>query len=129
MHGPFQALEENLEQLADKYRKPVIIAETAYPHRELKDRNKKFELEFPATPEGQREFLFRLKQTVQSMPDEKGLGIFYWFPEAVPVKGENTWLSGATALFDKNGHALPALDSIIRPYCHCHAEESDQHTD
>jgi arabinogalactan endo-1,4-beta-galactosidase len=112
MHGPFQALEENLEQLGDKYRKRVIIAETAYPHRELKDKNQKFELEFPAMPEGQSEFLVRLKKTVQAMPDEKGLGIFYWFPEAIPVKGENVWLSGATALFDKNGNALPAISIL-----------------
>lgn len=112
MHGPFQALEENLEQLADKYRKQVIIAETATPHRELKDKNKKFDLEFPETPEGQSEFLAKLKQVVTSLPDEKGLGIFYWAPEAVPATGLSTWLSGATALFDDKGHALPAISSL-----------------
>lgn len=114
MHGPFQALEENLAQLADKYRKQVIIAETAYPHRELKDKNQKFDFEFPQTPEGQSEFLIRLKQTVQAIPDEKGLGIFYWYPEAIPVKGHGIWLNGATALFDKTGNALPAISVLSK---------------
>jgi len=110
MHGKFQELETNLDQIGRKFKKDVILAEAAFPHRPLKE--KKHELEFPETPEGQRDFLNALTRIVRDMPGGHGKGIFYWFPEAVPVKGHQTWLGGATGLFDKNGHALPAISSL-----------------
>jgi arabinogalactan endo-1,4-beta-galactosidase len=115
MHGPLKDLEANLQRIGETFDKEVIIAETAHPHRELKGKNKKHALEFPETPEGQSSFLKVLTEKTKTVPNGKGLGIFYWFPEAVPVKGHSTWLSGATALFDENGHALPAISAMEPP--------------
>ncbi|VGO21869.1 glycoside hydrolase family 53 protein [Pontiella sulfatireligans] len=110
MHGKFQGLETNLEQLGRKFKKDVIIAETAYPYRTI--RKKKHELDFPETPEGQRDFLKALTEKTKATPNGHGIGIFYWYPEALPVKDHNTWLGGATALFDSEGHSLPAIGTL-----------------
>jgi hypothetical protein len=36
----------------------------------------------------------------------------YWYPEAIPLKDHSIWNGGATALFDKGGHALPAISCL-----------------
>ena len=110
MHGPLKDLEANLQRIGETFDKDIIIAETAHPYAPIK--NKKHELDFPETPEGQRDFIKALTEKTKATPN--GLGIFYWYPEAIPVKGHGVWNSGATALFDKNGHALPAISSLSK---------------
>ena len=110
LHGKLQGLEENLKQIGDTFKKDVIIAETAFPHRPFN--NMKHALEFPETPGGQSAFLKALTKAIQATPNNHGSGIFYWYPEAIQVKGHNVWNGGRTALFDKKGHALPALKTL-----------------
>ena len=62
------------------------------------------------SPEGQESFLAELVQTVWETPNGHGLGVLWWFPEAVPVQGLSVWNDGATALFDQNGNVMPAMD-------------------
>ena len=106
--NPMANLEANLQRIGETFDKEVIIAETAHPHRPI--RKKKHELEFPETPEGQRDFLKTLTEKTKATPN--GIGIFYWYPEAIPVNGHSIWNSGSTALFDDHGHALPAISSL-----------------
>jgi arabinogalactan endo-1,4-beta-galactosidase len=110
MHGPLKDLESNLQNLGNKFNKDVIIAETAHPYESIK--KKKYPLDFPETPEGQSDFLKALAEKTKATPNNRGIGIFYWYPEAIPVKGHNIWNGGATALFDKEGHALPAMSVL-----------------
>lgn len=51
-----------------------------------------------------------LVQTVRETPNGHGLGVLWWYPEAIPVQGLSVWNSGATALFDQSGRVLPAMD-------------------
>ncbi len=110
MHGPLHDVEETLRQIGEKYKKDVIIAETAYPYRTL--HHTRHGLEFPQTPEGQRAFLSALTRAVRNTPQRHGKGIFYWYPESVPTQHHRPWMGGTTALFDTEGHALPALGTV-----------------
>lgn len=66
--------------------------------------------EFPATPQGQKDFLIRLKKMVTDAP--KGIGISYWGGEWIAFKG-NTATNGSTwenqALWDFGNQVLPAI--------------------
>jgi hypothetical protein len=39
----------------------------------------------------------------------------YWYPEAVQVPHFDIYNGGATALFDADGNALPALEAFAAP--------------
>lgn len=89
-------------------------------------------LEYPMTKEGQCAFMKDLMGHIASLKDEnntlRGLGFFYWEPAWIPVPGcgwandealaytkekgpgGNEWAN--QALFDYDGHALPALKTI-----------------
>lgn len=133
--GSLQALKENITRLADRYDKPVLIVETAYAFTtENGDRlGNNFGADsaaaggFPATPQGQQQYLQALRQVLASLPDDKGLGYVYWAPDWLRYGG--TWATFAgmqylhtggnvgnawenQALFDFNGDALPAIAEL-----------------
>ncbi len=100
--APLSALATNLQQLASRYHKPLLIVETAYAH-DLKDCDntpntfgpaQEQQGGYPATPQGQLAFLQALQQQVAAVPDGLGLGIVYWEPFWLPVKGA-TWATKA----------------------------------
>lgn len=82
-------------------------------------------LAWDMTPEGQTVFLRELFTVMRSIPHDHGKGIFWWEPAWIPVHGSqwateagwqyigekgpggNEWAN--QALFDFDGHALPAL--------------------
>jgi hypothetical protein len=72
---------------------------------------------FPMTPQGQVDFLRALNQTVQSVPNGRGLGVIYWEPDFIPVKDAG-WKAGAgdewdnVTLFDFQGNVLPGLSAL-----------------
>ena len=113
-HGTMDDLRENLENCAATFDKDIFVVETAYPYRSMEFRNVK-DLEarmlWPMTPEGQRDFLKELIHTVQGTPNNRGMGVLWWYPESIPVQNLHVWNGGATGLFDQNGNALPAMDS------------------
>ncbi|WP_379128158.1 glycosyl hydrolase 53 family protein [Paenibacillus sp. sgz500958] len=129
-HGPFNNLKNNLNDMAARYGKEVVVAETSYGYtlangdgfpdsfnQELAD-----EAGFPASVEGQASLVTTVMNTVAHVPDGKGVGVFYWEPAWIPVPkdadGEYQagWKSGEgsawnnQAMFDFNGNALPSLD-------------------
>jgi arabinogalactan endo-1,4-beta-galactosidase len=85
-------------------------------------------IEYPMTPQGQSDFMERLMELIVSIPGGKGKGFFYWEPAWIPVPGSgwatpeslnymkdpgpcgNEWAN--QALFDYEGNALPALETI-----------------
>ncbi len=110
-HGTLEAVRDNLRQTAQEFGKDIIIVETAYPYRGAewaKDKN----MDWPISPEGQKQFLQDLVAAVRETPGGHGLGVIYWYPEAIPVTGMGIWNGGSTALFDSNGSALPALEAF-----------------
>ena len=83
---------------------------------------------YPMTPEGQSRFLQDFMQVVRSVPGGHGRGFVYWEPAWLPVPGVG-WATEAAleytgepgpggnewanqALFDYDGHRLPALETI-----------------
>lgn len=118
--GPLTGLEANLPALADRFGKPIIVAETAYP----------FTLDFTgrpwehgvtslgdllpgyqASPDGQAAYLSRVVQIVKETPKGLGLGVFYWAPAWISTPGEESNWENVT-LFDYDGEALPGLDAL-----------------
>jgi len=75
---------------------------------------------WPKTPDGQKAELQAVRDLVLGLPHGAGLGVLYWYPEAVRVKNYGIYNNGATALFDSNlfdsfdntHHALKALEAF-----------------
>lgn len=64
------------------------------------------------TPAGQLQFLSDLRNTIKNLPHNDGMGIVYWYPEAVLVSGYNIYNGGSTALFDNSRNALQSLNAF-----------------
>ncbi len=122
-HDNFEALRTNLRDLSDRYRKPLVVVETAYGWRADNPGSGPavFNEEgarrggYPATPQGQATMLKELIQAVAAVP--QGLGVFWWEPAWLDVPGAgwrtgegNAWAN--QTLFDDKGRALPALQAF-----------------
>lgn len=103
-HGNFAALANNLNDIAIRYNKDLIIAEVSYPYTledyaeyeglspdERKGSPMKPELlkglEYPTTVDGQVSFMQQLNQVLSQVPCHRGKGYYYWEPAWIPVKG------------------------------------------
>ena len=114
-HGnAFEPLEEAINTLAWKEKKPVLIAETAHPftmQEADKTANviggtKDFAPTYPASPEGQAQFVSSIKQLSQRSPF--CAGFCYWGATWVSSRAmESMWEN--QALWDFNYKALPAI--------------------
>jgi len=116
-------LAPHLDQLHRRFGRPVLIMETGYNWSTNNCDGRRGQLEdngpelFPSTPQGQADFLRGCVKAASSVPDGGCLGLIYWDPVFICVPGQG-WENGArnvvanTALFDFNGHALPALKSF-----------------
>ncbi|HZP82413.1 MAG TPA: glycosyl hydrolase 53 family protein [Chthonomonadaceae bacterium] len=111
-HGTLEAVRHNLCETAQRFGKDILIVETAYPYRNAAWWAREPNMVWPVSPEGQSRFLADLIKTVRATPNGHGLGVLYWYPEALPVEGMTIWHGGATALFDEAGNALPALKTL-----------------
>jgi arabinogalactan endo-1,4-beta-galactosidase len=121
-HGPFSALQANLNDLAPRYGKDLVVVETAYPwttgngdqlanfidsDAQLPDGAL-----YPATPAGQAGYFEALRDILAQVPDGRGAGFVDWEPEWIPGVG---WEPGAgnpndnLTQFDWQGNALPSL--------------------
>lgn len=144
-HGTLADLENNMNDVAKRYGKDIIIAEVSMgftmedfkEYEKLSDEQRKGmatkpalaeKVEYPMTPEGQSDFMQDIMTRITNIPDGKGKGFFYWEPAWIPVEGSgwateeslayiqdkgpcgNEWAN--QALFDYDGNALPALDTI-----------------
>ncbi|MEI8095560.1 MAG: glycosyl hydrolase 53 family protein [Spirochaetales bacterium] len=122
-HGKMSDLESNMNDLASRYKKDLVVAESAYAYT-LEDGDG-----FPnafgpgtdklggyrATVQGQASEIADLIGIVAGISDGKGIGVFYWEPAWIPAAGAG-WKTGEgnnwdnQALFDAHGKALPSLD-------------------
>ncbi|MCL6454581.1 MAG: glycosyl hydrolase 53 family protein [Alicyclobacillus sp.] len=122
-HGTVAQDANILDTLAARYHKPVVVAETsegwtvAQGDETINTFNQQtaYTAGYTPTPEGQAAEIRDVINNVANVPNDMGLGVFYWGADWLP--GDETgWESGAgsswenQALFDFNGRALPSLD-------------------
>lgn len=114
-HGSLEAMTANINDLAFRYNKPVLIAETAYPWTLAShDLQNNFVWNtgqllpwYPATVNGQKQFLIAMFTAVRNVPNQMGAGICYWAPEYGAFPGLlSPWEN--LALFDFQGDSLDA---------------------
>lgn len=127
-HGTLAQLKSNLDDLAQRYRKPLVVVETAYGWTlrdadgtpNLLDAEHETKAGYPATVAGQAQVIRDVIATVAAVPNGLGRGIFYWEPAWIPAKGAG-WRTGDgdnwenQALFDFTGRALPSLQALRAP--------------
>jgi len=121
-HGDFANLEATLTALSERFGKPVLVAETAYPWtlswadetRNLVGLQEHGLRGYPPTPHGQRRYLTDLLALVERVPDGLGAGVLWWAPERLPsLTFGSPWEN--CALFDFQGEALPAWEAWAAP--------------
>ncbi|MEV4017959.1 arabinogalactan endo-1,4-beta-galactosidase [Nonomuraea angiospora] len=123
-HGTLETFQANLNDVATRYGRPVVVVETAYPFTTEDDDgwpNIIVSAEpypgYRATPQGQAAMLAKVADIVRQVPDGLGLGLFTWEATWTGVKGNgwdpadpssgNGWEN--QALFDYADRALPAM--------------------
>jgi arabinogalactan endo-1,4-beta-galactosidase len=104
--GGIQGLQENLNNTVEAYGKPVVVVETGFPSRSPQFYGQN--LGFPVSQAGQQQFLDAVVDAVENVPNDMGLGAFWWYAEARPTSGLNVWENGRLGLFDQNGNLQPA---------------------
>jgi arabinogalactan endo-1,4-beta-galactosidase len=102
-HGDLAALSNCLNNVAQRYNKPVIVAETAYPWTNSYSPG----LGFPISPAGQVQYTTALASIVKGVPGGKGAGIIWWGTEYVRLSGYNLANFDKTSFFNYSGNALP----------------------
>lgn len=103
-HGTLQMLSDNMNDIAVRYRKKLIVAEVsmgftmedyaAYeklPAGERKGMATKpalaAKVPYPMTKQGQCDFMQDLMQVIKDVPDGAGCGFYYWEGAWIPVAG------------------------------------------
>jgi arabinogalactan endo-1,4-beta-galactosidase len=128
-HGPLSGLQANLNDMAARYNKDIVVVETAYGFTLAQDDSEpnifNSSLQqaggFPASAQGQADALRAVINVVRNVPNRRGIGFFYWEPAWTaragagwdptnPTSG-NGWEN--QALFDYNDRALaPGLSAL-----------------
>jgi arabinogalactan endo-1,4-beta-galactosidase len=106
-HGGLETVRDCLHRAADRYGKPVIIAETAFPWTNSTD-----VIGLPATPAGQCSYILDLAKVVQGVPGGRGVGVFWWGTEYQLLNGVSTAGFESRSFFDVGGNVLPAAEAL-----------------
>lgn len=135
--GTLTNLQKNLDNLSTKFNKPVVVVETSYGYTssEHDDAANTYNSTFEevggylTSLQGQATSLRDVIQVVANVPNNLGLGVFYWEPAWLPLAGAS-WASEASGrninaetgaaedgkatwpnqgLFSYTGKALPTL--------------------
>lgn len=120
-HGTLEDLQHNLYGLALRYGKEITVVETAYPWtlepREgfqlIVEKEEQLHAGYPATVEGQINYLQDFMSIIQRTPNDKGIGYYWWEPAWIPSKAswsvghDNNWSN--LTLFDYEGRKLESL--------------------
>lgn len=128
-HGPLDDLQANMDDISARYGKAVAVVETAYafttadrdgwPNLFNPDMQKT--VGYKASVQGQASMLRDVIDAVAKVPGGRGLGVFYWEPDWIPVPANRAgWRTGEgngwenQAMFDFDGRALPSLAVFSR---------------
>lgn len=119
-HGSLSDLQKNLNDLAVRYGKELVIAEVSMGYtmedyascEKLADNERKGyatkpalveKLPFPMTKEGQADFMRALFSVIEQVPEKKCRGFFYWEPAWIPVPGSGWANEEALKYIEENG--------------------------
>jgi arabinogalactan endo-1,4-beta-galactosidase len=119
-HGPLSALQANLNDLAIRYNRDIVVAETAYPwtladgdgYPNIVTAQTVLGTVYPATPDGQLSYVHELLSILSQVPRQHGRGVIWWESGWIPGAG---WEPGAgdawdnMTLFDFTGKSLPSV--------------------
>lgn len=114
-HGTLKELKSNLNDLSNKYKKPILIAETAYPHQGWNDRTRQYDenavpdKRFKANPEGQALYLKELTKIVKSTAGGRGAGILWWAPTWIGQTGRTGGWNRYLMFDPDTGEAFPSF--------------------
>ncbi len=116
-HGTIWDLRDNLADLATRYGKELMVVETAYPWTldwyddtgNFVGEESQLHENYPATPDGQFEFLRDVVVVVEGVPGGLGTGVIYWEPGYLAVDGGPGSPYENLTLFDFDGDALRGL--------------------
>ncbi|MGH9105061.1 MAG: glycoside hydrolase family 53 protein [Acidimicrobiales bacterium] len=131
--GTLSGMRATVDNLAAKFAKPVVIAETEYAWTLANGDalgNSFWQASqevdgYPADPGGQLSFVNDELSILANVPDGLGAGLFYWEPEWLPGV---SWAPGANppgtssdnqTLFDFQGRALPSVGIFGDPVSIC----------
>jgi arabinogalactan endo-1,4-beta-galactosidase len=129
-HGTLTDLRTNVDDLATRYGKEIVIAESQYAWTLAQGdftgdfvwQPSQLEAGYPASPGGQLSFYNDLLSILAQVPDGKAIGLFYWEPEWIPGVG---WTPGAgtpndnLTLFNFSGQSLPSVGLFQNPLGVC----------
>jgi len=114
-----EQMGQTIRQARSRYRKEMIVAETAYPwtlKAGLADSHLLGEdavsPDYPATPQGQRDFLIDLTQTTYN---NGGIGVIYWEPAWISTPQKPSIWENA-ALFDYAGNVHEGIEFLSHTY-------------
>jgi arabinogalactan endo-1,4-beta-galactosidase len=129
-HGALAQLKSNMNDISARYHKDVVIAEAAYAFTlddsdgfpNLFGGNEQNLGGYKATVQGQATAIRNTMEAVAQVPNGRGLGVFYWEPDWIAVKGAG-WKTGEgnnwenQAMFDFDGEALPSMNvfNLVKP--------------
>jgi arabinogalactan endo-1,4-beta-galactosidase len=111
-------LSGSISGFKSKYKKDVMILETAYPWTTAADDsyNNLFGSQtaisgFPFTKQGQLDIM---KELVKEVKDGGGIGVIYWEPAWISSQMKDLWGSGSawenSAFYDFEGNTLPVFN-------------------
>jgi len=118
-HGTLVDLKNNMNDLAVRYNKDILVVETAYPmtNKYLNDGmdNVGFDADklipgYPVSVKGQTDFLFTLKNLVKETANNKGIGFIYWEPAWIWQKPFGTAWEYFTLFDPVSGELLPSIE-------------------
>lgn len=119
-HGTLEDLRNNMCDLALRYGKELIVAETSmgFTMKDYADYEKlsaderkgyatseelAAKVPFPMTEEGQSRFMSALFDVIDSVPAHKCRGFFYWEPAWLPVPGSGWATEAALPYIEEKG--------------------------
>ena len=111
-HGSLQMLNDNMNDIAERYGKDLVIAEVSmgYTMEDYKNYEKLSDeeckgyatrpalvekIEYPMTKQGQYDFMEDFLNRISHIKGGKGKGFFYWEPAWIPVPGSG-WATPAS---------------------------------
>lgn len=111
-HGSLADLENNMNDIAVRYNKELIVAEVSMgftmedyaSYEKLKPSQRKgmatkpelvAKIEYPMTKQGQADFMADFLKRIANVPNGLGKGFFYWEPGWIPVAGSG-WATEAS---------------------------------
>jgi len=118
-HGTLSELEFNINDLANRYNKEINIVETAYPWtlnwkdytNNIVGLNNQLLPNYPATVQGQYDFIKYIITIITNISGKKGNGFFYWAPDWISLNQLGSSWENMT-FFDFNGEVLNSISAF-----------------